>query len=62
MEATYPYAIKNQRGARKYPPRGILRSKAPSRGLWMRRAGSLWQKIAGGATPRNNPRHRDGPV
>ena len=28
MEANYPYAITNQRG-------GILRSKAPSRGLWM---------------------------
>ena len=36
MEANYPYAIKNQRGASKIPPtRGILRSKAPSRGLWM---------------------------
>ena len=34
-----PYAIKNQRGAR-----GFLRSKALSRGLWMRRAGSLWHK------------------
>ena len=30
---------------------GILRSKAPSRGLWMRRAGSLWHKRAGVATP-----------
>ena len=31
-----PYAIKNQRGASKIPPNGgILRSKAPSRGLWM---------------------------
>ena len=36
MEATYPYAIKNQRGASKIPLNGgILRSKAPSRGLWM---------------------------
>ena len=33
MEANYPYAIKNQRGASKYV--GILRSKAPSMGLWM---------------------------
>ena len=33
-----PYAIKNQRGASKIPP---------SRGLWMRRAGSLWHKRAG---------------
>ena len=31
-----PYVIKNQRGASKIPPNGgILRSKAPSRGLWM---------------------------
>ena len=30
------YAIKNQRGARKiHPNGGILRSKAPSMGLWM---------------------------
>ena len=28
----------------------ILRSKATSRGLWMRRAGFLWHKRAGGAT------------
>ena len=36
MEANYPYAIKNQRGASKISPNGgILRSKAPSRGLWM---------------------------
>ena len=36
MEANYPYAIKNQRGASKIPlVGGILRSKAPSRGLWM---------------------------
>ena len=27
----------------------------------MRRAGSLWHKNAGGATPRNRPRHIDGP-
>ena len=27
----------------------------------MRRAGSLWHKSAGGATPRNSPRHRGGP-
>ena len=40
-----PYAIKNQRGASKKPlVGGFLRSKAPSRGLWMRRAGSLWHK------------------
>ena len=38
-----PYAIKNQ-------PRGILRSKPPSRGLWMRQAGSLWHKRSGVAT------------
>ena len=45
MEANYPYAIKNQRGASKKPlVGGFLRSKAPSRGLWMRRAGSLWHK------------------
>ena len=31
----------------KYPPSGILRSKAPSRRLWMRRAGSLWHKRDG---------------
>ena len=30
---------------RKKPP--TLRSKSPSRGLWMRRAGSLWHKRAG---------------
>jgi len=48
---TIPYAIKNQRGASKITPNGgILRSKAPSRGLWMRRAGSLWHKRAGVAT------------
>ena len=36
MEANYPYAIKNQRGASKIPlVGGILRSKAPIRGLWM---------------------------
>ena len=40
-----PYAIKNQRGASKKPlVGGFLRSKAPSRGLWMRGAGSLWHK------------------
>ena len=45
MEANYPYAIKNQRGASKKPlVGGFLRSKAPSRGLWMRGAGSLWHK------------------
>ena len=45
MEANYPYAIKNQRGASQKPlVGGFLRSKAPSRGLWMRRAGSLWHK------------------
>ena len=27
----------------------------------MRRAGSLWNKSAGGATPRDSPRHRGGP-
>ena len=48
----HPYAIKNQRGA----------TKAPSRGLWMRRAGSLWHKRAGVAIPRLDPRHRGGPV
>ena len=36
MEANYPYAIKNQQGARKIPPNGgILRFKAPSRVLLM---------------------------
>ena len=38
MEANYSYDIKNQRGASKIPPNangGILRSEAPSRGLWM---------------------------
>ena len=36
MEDNYPNAIKNQRGASKIPLVGsILRSKAPSRGLWM---------------------------
>ena len=63
MEANYPYAIKDQRGARKIAlVGGILCSKAPGRGLWMRGAGSLWNKIAGEAIPRNNPRHRGGPV
>ena len=38
--ATYPYAIKNQRKAR----------NAPSRGLWVPWAGSLWHKRAGVAT------------
>ena len=28
----------------------------------MRRAGSLWDKIAGEANPRINPRHGGGPV
>ena len=27
----------------------------------MLRAGSLWHKSTGGATPRKSPRHRDGP-
>ena len=36
------------------------RSKAPSRGLWMRRAGSLWHKRAGVAIPRMCPPHRGG--
>ena len=45
MEANYPYAIKNQRGASKKPlVGGFLRSKAPSRGLWIRGVGSLWHK------------------
>ena len=26
------------------------------------RAGSLWHKIAGEVIPRNNPRHRGGPL
>ena len=42
-----PYAMENQQGASNA---GILRSKAPSRGLWMRQAGSLWHKRAGVAT------------
>ena len=46
-----PYAIKNQHVASKIPPNGgNLRSKAPSRGLWMQRAGSLWHKSAGEAS------------
>ena len=40
------------------PPRDFLRSKALSRGLGMRRAGSLWHKKASVAIPR----HRGGPV
>ena len=40
----------------------LVRSKAPSRGLWMRQAGSLWQKRAGVAIPRIKPRHRGGPL
>ena len=43
----FPYAIKNQRGASKIRS---LRSKASSRGIWIRRAGSLWHKRAGVAT------------
>ena len=36
MEANYRYVIKNQRGASKIPLLvDILRSKAPSRGLWI---------------------------
>ena len=35
-----PYAIKNQRGASKIPPKALD-------GLWMRQAGSLWHKRAG---------------
>ena len=36
MESIYSYVIKNQRGASKIPlVGGILRSKAPSRELWM---------------------------
>ena len=36
MEANYPIAIENQRGASKITANGgILRSKAPSRGLWI---------------------------
>ena len=41
---------------------GILRSKAPSRGLWMPELVYLWHKTAGEAIPRNIPRHRGGPV
>ena len=47
----------------KIPPKGgILHSKAPSKGLWMRRAGSLWHLRAGKAIPLIKPRHRGGPV
>ena len=56
-EATYPYAIKNQRKARK-PLVGGFRPKAPSRVPW---AGSLWHKRAGVAslsTPRKLSRYR----
>ena len=36
MEANYHYDIKNQQGSSKIPlVGGILRSKAPSRELWM---------------------------
>ena len=36
MKANYPYDLKIHRGASKIPPNGgILRSKAPIRGLWM---------------------------
>ena len=42
MKANYPYAIKKQRRASK-----VLDALA----------GSLWQKIAGVAAPRNSPRH-----
>ena len=38
------------------------KQKAPSRGLWMRRAGSLWYKSAGVAIPWNSPPNRGGPV
>ena len=41
---------------------GILRSKAPSRGLWMPELVYLWHNTAGEAIPRNIPRHRGGPV
>ena len=41
MEATYPLCHKE-------PARS--KQKAPSRGLWMRQAGSLWHKRAGVAT------------
>ena len=41
---------------------GILRSKAPIRGLWMPELVYLWHKTAGEAIPRNIPRHRGGPV
>ena len=47
MESNYPYAIKNQRGASKMPLNGGI-LKAPSiRGLWKRRADSLWHRNAG---------------
>ena len=40
-----PARTSNQRGASKIPPNfAYLAFQAPSRGLWMRRAGSLWHK------------------
>ena len=65
MEATYPLCHKEPEKSKQNTPKcngGILRSKAPSRGLWMRRAGSLWHKRAGVAIPRIYPRHRGGPL
>ena len=62
MEADYPYAIKNQRGASKIPlVGGILRTKAPSRGLWMPELVLYGIRLLAQLCTWNSPRHRGGP-
>ena len=54
MEAYYPYAIKNQREARKILPNGgILKVRKPL-GALDARAGFLWHKIAGVANTQSS--------
>ena len=45
-ELLMPALLYHKEPARRFPM-DILRSKVPSRGLWMRRAGSFWHKRAG---------------
>ena len=57
MEANYPYAIENQRGASKILPNGvILRSQAPSRKIWMLELALYGRRRAGLATDPTNER------
>ena len=63
MEATYPLCHKELARSKQNTPLGcILRSKAPSRGLWMPELVLYGIRELAQAIPRTSPRHRGGPL